>query len=110
MEFNAYRNTQGNGYATVLKPFGLEALAASNAAKQRAASERDASLNKQIMESKPEEVWHYYSAGVNKMWDDWLVEGAKMMTSSGIENAWKSTDPRAIQWQINGAKRHRRVL
>ena len=104
MEFNAYRNRQGDGYATTLKPYGLEAIMANRGREAKAKAEGQANFAKGTMEVKPEETWHYYSAGIDKTWEDWVKKGASMMTTKNIEDPWKSTDPDAIQWQIEGAR------
>lgn len=104
MEFNAYRNRQGDGYATVLKPYGLEAIMANRGREAKAKAEGQANFAKGTMEVKPEETWHYYSAGIDKTWEDWVKKGASMMTAKNIDDPWKSTDPDAIQWQIEGAR------
>lgn len=104
MEFNAYRNKQGDGYATVLKPFGLEAIMANRGREGKAKAEGAANFAKGTMEVKPEETWHYYSGGIEKTWEDWVKKGARMMTTKSIDDPWKSTDPDAIQWQIEGAR------
>jgi len=104
MNFNAYKNDQGDGYATVLKPFGLEAMMANRGREAKAKAEAQADFGKGVMGVKPEETWHYYSAGITKSWEDWVNRGAKIMTTKSIDDPWKSTDPDAIQWQIDGAK------
>jgi len=102
--FNAYRNRQGDGYATTLKPYGLEAIMANRGREAKAKAEGRANFQKGVMDVKPEETWHYYSAGIEKTWEDWKRKGAAIMTDKSIDDPWQSTDPDAIQWQIEGAR------
>lgn len=96
---NVYRGQEGVGLAHV---FGrapiMEAIAAGDQAKQ--AATQKAALDK--MSEAPENVWHYYSSGVQKAYDEWFQNGAEMM-SRGINDPWTSQDPKAIDWRINGS-------
>lgn len=100
-----YKGKQGIQYATVLdslKPTMAmaEMLRTQQAAK---AANKDAG-NKMTLEFKPEEVWHYYSAEANQRFEGWAKKGAALMTQKQIPNLWNSTDPDAVNWQLEGAK------
>lgn len=100
-----YRGRQGTGFATVLGdskalPLAMEYEASKKAAKQKERADAMA----RMQELKPEEVWHYYSAEANNRWQDWINEGAEMMTDQGIDNPWTSSSPDAIQWQLKGSE------
>lgn len=100
-----YKGKQGIQYATVLdslKP--TMALIELGRAGQRAKSaDKEAGL-KTTLEFKPEEVWHYYSAEANQRFENWAKKGAALMTQRQIPNLWNSTDPDAVNWQLEGAK------
>ena len=100
-----YSGRQGTQFATTLGRSqaleqGLEDV------RKRAAAKQDARAKaaEQMFQAKPEEVWHYYSANANKAWEDWVKDGAQIMTDQSIIDPWKSTDPKAIEWQIKGAR------
>lgn len=100
MEGQVYNGSQGKGYATTF-PFSKSALA--GAQKQGAVAKARQAGAKQTAEIKPNDVWHYYGAETQARYQNWLGEGAQIMTDKGINNPWQSTDPDAIQWQINAA-------
>ena len=54
-----------------------------------------------MMEVKPEETWHFYSADVSKTWENWVNKGAELMPKG---NPFKRYDKDAIQWQIEGSR------
>ena len=58
-KYNAYRNRQGDGYATTLKPYGLEAIMANRGREAKAKTEGQANFAKGTMEVKTEETWQY---------------------------------------------------
>lgn len=104
-EGTAYRGRQGTGFATVLGPsrYAEDLVARQQAAMEGKAKERAGAVSK-MQEVKPDEVWHYYSAEANNRWEKWMQKGAELMTDKGIDNPWKSSDPTAVQWQIEGAR------
>lgn len=100
-----YSGKQGNQFATTFgasKAATLGAQSAANKAAAKAKSRGDA--KDAMMKAKPEEVWHHYSARANQKWEDWVLEGSKIMTNKNVDDPWKSTDPEAIKWQIDGAR------
>lgn len=100
-----YSGQQGNQFATTFGPSKAIPLAAQAAA-QKAASKAKArgDARDAMMKAKPEEVWHHYSAQVNKAWEDLVLKGSKIMTDKGIDDPWKSTDPDSVAWQIEMAR------
>jgi hypothetical protein len=102
---NVYKGRQGIQLATVLgESQAVKAHAVREAQKaDQAKKNRNAALQ-QTYETKPDEVWHFYSAEANSRWNDWMNNGAAIMTMGDIENPWESHDPRAIQWRIDAGK------
>lgn len=100
-----YTGHQGVGNATVFDWDSIGAKLAAEKAQKAARAAKDqedsfAGMNK----AKPEEVWHYYSAEANDKWANWVKAGAAIMTNKAVDNLWKSTDPDAVAWQIEGAR------
>lgn len=97
-----YTGQQGNQLATVLGPSRALASYEGYAAKKAADKAKDsADLSKGMMDVKPEEVWHFYSADQQKTWENWVNKGAGMMPKG---NPFKRYDDEAIQWQIEGSR------
>lgn len=97
-----YTGQQGNQLATVLGPSRALASYEGYAAKKAADKAKDASdLSKGMMEVKPEETWHFYSADQQRAWENWVNKGAEMMPKG---NPFKRYDKDAIQWQIEGSR------
>lgn len=97
-----YTGQQGNQLATVLGPSRALASYEGYAAKKAADKAKDsADLSKGMMDIKPEETWHYYSANMSKTWENWVNKGADMMPKG---NPFKRYDDEAIQWQIEGSR------
>lgn len=100
-----YQNQQGTGLGTVVGPSVAVREALKRADERRAAAGKSrADAISRMQEFKPEEVWHYYSGESSSRWEEWVENGANIMTSKGISDPWKSTDPEAIKWQIEGAR------
>ena len=96
-----YTGQQGNQLATVLGPSRALASYEGYAAKKATDKAKDAAdLSKGMMEVKPEETWHFYSADMSKTWESWVNKGAEMMPKG---NPFKRYDKDAIQWQIEGS-------
>lgn len=97
-----YTGQQGNQLATVLGPSRALASYEGYAAKKSADKAKDsADLSKGMMEVKPEETWHFYSADQQRAWEGWVNKGAEMMPKG---NPFKRYDKDAIQWQIEGSR------
>lgn len=97
-----YTGQQGNQLATVLGPSRALGAYEGYAAKKAADKAKDsADLSKGMMEVKPEETWHFYSADQQRAWEGWVNKGAEMMPKG---NPFKRYDKDAIQWQIEGAR------
>jgi len=100
-----YKGKQGIQYATVLdslKPT-MALIELGRAGQKAKAADKEAGL-KTTLEFKPAEVWHYYSAEANQRFENWAKKGAALMTQRQIPNLWNSTDPDAVNWQLEGAK------
>ncbi len=105
MDGRAYSGKQGTQFATVLgqsQAIDLYAQLGLTGLKQRATERGEAF--KSMLDAKPSEVWHYYSAEANERFNQWMRKGADIITRNGIDNPWKSAHPEAVEWQIEGAK------
>lgn len=97
-----YTGQQGNQLATVLGPSRALGSYEGYAAKKAEGRAKDAAdLSKGVMDVKPEETWHFYSADMSKTWENWVNKGAEMMPKG---NPFKRYDQDAIQWQIEGSR------
>lgn len=104
-----YRGQQGTGYATVLDTSILERAYQLDAAGRASKAKERADVQKSMEDAAPKEVWHYYSAEVQRKYKEWLEEGAGLMTRKNINNPWASDDTDAVKWQIKGAELRRTV-
>ncbi len=95
-----YKGQEGQGYAETFDVSKL--LLANEKAKQAGAAQRDETFKK-MAEAAPKEVWHHYSAGIQRKYEDWVRAGATIMANNNITDPWKSTNPEAIEWQLQGA-------
>lgn len=99
-----YKGQQGTGFATTFNlksPEYLRQLGeqkAAQGAKERAGAMAD------MEKVAPGETWHYFQGAITKAYEDWRWKGADIMTRKGINDPWKSADPDAIAWQIEGSR------
>jgi hypothetical protein len=100
-----YKGKQGIQYATILDSSKIADKIAALGLQAKAAKAKEADDAAKItMDFKPAEVWHYYSAEATKRYEEWAQKGAKLMTGKNISNLWNSTDPEAVNWQLEGAR------
>lgn len=99
---NVYKGQEGVGLAHVFgRTPGLESLAVADA--QKRANDAKARAEKLASLERPEDIWHYYSADINAAWDNYYETGAMLM-STGVNDPWISTDPKAIEWRKEGSR------
>jgi len=98
----AYSGQQGNQLATVIRPNNNLATYEAFLAKGKAKKDKDAAdFTKGALDVKPEEVWHFYNADLQKMWEGWFRKGADLMPDG---DPWKRSDKPAVDLQIEGAR------
>lgn len=98
----AYSGQQGNQLATVIRPNNNLATYEAFLAKDKKKKEADvANFSKGALEVKPDEVWHFYNADLQKNWEGWFNKGAELMPGG---DPWKRSDKAAIDWQIEGSR------
>jgi len=98
----AYSGQQGNQLATVIRPNNNLATYEAFLAKGKKKKEADAAnFSKGALDVKPDEVWHFYNADLQKNWEGWFNKGAELMPGG---DPWKRSDKAAIDWQIEGSR------
>jgi len=98
----AYSGQQGNQLATVVRPNNNLATYEAFLAKDKIKKEKDAAnFSEGALKVKPDEVWHFYNADLQKNWEGWFNKGAELMPGG---DPWKRSDKAAIDWQIEGAR------
>lgn len=98
----AYSGQQGNQLATVIRPNNNLSTYKAFLAKDKLKKEKDAAnFSEGALKVKPDEVWHFYNADLQKNWEGWFNKGAELMPGG---DPWKRSDKAAIDWQIEGSR------